>query len=114
MWWNRSAKAKCFFLSGLKTSASEFQSWEFVKNGARRWRLRLQSLRSDGVPVPARTCSRSPASFPAIIEHVRDGSVVRALLLPDYYLVTVMLSGVKVKPHSEGRSEGTAGEGRNK
>lgn len=36
-------------------------------------------------------------SFPsAIIEHVRDGSVVRALLLPDYYLVTVMLSGVKV------------------
>lgn len=32
----------------------------------------------------------------AIIEHVRDGSVVRALLLPDYYLVTIMLSGVKV------------------
>lgn len=38
-------------------------------------------------------CSR-PA---AIIEHVRDGSVVRALLLPDYYLVTVMLSGIKVR-----------------
>lgn len=34
--------------------------------------------------------------FAAIIEHVRDGSVVRALLLPDYYLVTVMLSGIKV------------------
>lgn len=32
----------------------------------------------------------------AIIEHVRDGSVVRAQLLPDHYLVTVMLSGVKV------------------
>uniref|UniRef100_A0A8C6EH07 Staphylococcal nuclease domain-containing protein n=1 Tax=Moschus moschiferus TaxID=68415 RepID=A0A8C6EH07_MOSMO len=31
----------------------------------------------------------------AIIEHVRDGSVVRVLLLPDYYLVTVMLSGIK-------------------
>ncbi|XP_056603535.1 staphylococcal nuclease domain-containing protein 1 [Triplophysa dalaica] len=31
----------------------------------------------------------------AIIEHVRDGCTVRALLLPDYYLVTVMLSGVK-------------------
>lgn len=31
----------------------------------------------------------------AIIEHVRDGSVVRALLLPDYYQVTVMLSGIK-------------------
>lgn len=35
----------------------------------------------------------------AIIEHVRDGSVVRALLLPDYYLVTVMLSGIKVRPY---------------
>lgn len=34
--------------------------------------------------------------FAAIIEHVRDGSMVRALLLPDYYLVTVMLSGIKV------------------
>lgn len=32
----------------------------------------------------------------AIIEHVRDGCTVRALLLPNYYLVTVMLSGVKV------------------
>lgn len=36
----------------------------------------------------------------AIIEHVRDGSVVRALLLPDYYLVTVMLSGIKVRPYT--------------
>lgn len=32
----------------------------------------------------------------AIIEHVRDGCTVRALLLPDHYLVTIMLSGVKV------------------
>uniref|UniRef100_A0A6Q2YQY5 Staphylococcal nuclease domain-containing protein n=1 Tax=Esox lucius TaxID=8010 RepID=A0A6Q2YQY5_ESOLU len=31
----------------------------------------------------------------AVIEHVRDGSMVRALLLPDCYLVTVMLSGIK-------------------
>lgn len=38
---------------------------------------------------------------PAIIEHVRDGSVVRALLLPDHYLVTVMLSGIKVRPHTQ-------------
>lgn len=37
-----------------------------------------------------------PFMTTAIIEHVRDGSVVRALLLPDYYLVTVMLSGIKV------------------
>lgn len=40
----------------------------------------------------------------AIIEHVRDGSVVRALLLPEYYLVTVMLSGIKVS-HSQGSLE---------
>lgn len=46
---------------------------------------------------PLRTWSHSSASSAAIIEHVRDGSVVRALLLPDYYLVTVMLSGIKVK-----------------
>lgn len=85
-----------------------------VTNGARRRRLRSQSLRCAGAPVPSRTCSHSPASFPAIIEHVRDGSVVRALLLPDYYLVTVMLSGIKVKPRSEGSSERTAREGGNK
>lgn len=51
---------------------------------------------------PPVTWSHSPASFPAIIEHVRDGSVVRALLLPDYYLVTVMLSGIKVKTPTPG------------
>ncbi|XP_045877594.1 staphylococcal nuclease domain-containing protein 1 [Meles meles] len=39
--------------------------------------------------------SRHQKPVNAIIEHVRDGSVVRALLLPDYYLVTVMLSGIK-------------------
>ncbi|KAG9489774.1 hypothetical protein GDO78_005619 [Eleutherodactylus coqui] len=42
----------------------------------------------------------------AIIEHVRDGSVVRALLLPDYYIVTVMLSGIKCptfKRNAEGK-----------
>ena len=32
----------------------------------------------------------------AIIENVRDGSTVRAFLLPDFYHVTVMMSGVKV------------------
>ncbi|XP_066523227.1 staphylococcal nuclease domain-containing protein 1 isoform X2 [Hoplias malabaricus] len=42
----------------------------------------------------------------AIIEHVRDGSVVRALLLPDYYLVTVMLSGIKC-PTFKREPEGT-------
>ncbi|XP_035258116.1 staphylococcal nuclease domain-containing protein 1 [Anguilla anguilla] len=42
----------------------------------------------------------------AIIEHVRDGSVVRALLLPDCYLVTVMLSGVKC-PTFKREADGT-------
>ena len=32
----------------------------------------------------------------AIIENVRDGSTVRAFLLPDYHHVTLMMSGVKV------------------
>lgn len=53
-----------------------------------------------GYAAPAEPlCSKTNLSFctAAIIEHVRDGSVVRALLLPDYYLVTVMLSGIKVR-----------------
>lgn len=35
-------------------------------------------------------------SWQAVIEHVRDGSTVRAFLLPDFYHVTVMMSGVRV------------------
>ncbi|XP_045463519.1 staphylococcal nuclease domain-containing protein 1 [Harmonia axyridis] len=31
----------------------------------------------------------------AIIEHVRDGSTVRAFLLPDFYHVTVMITGIR-------------------
>lgn len=46
--------------------------------------------------LPQTLLTFCPFLPPAIIEHVRDGSVVRALLLPDHYLVTVMLSGVKV------------------
>ncbi|KAJ8007204.1 hypothetical protein DPEC_G00115110 [Dallia pectoralis] len=42
----------------------------------------------------------------AVIEHVRDGSMVRALLLPDCYLVTVMLSGIKC-PTFKREPEGT-------
>ncbi|NP_001080500.1 staphylococcal nuclease and tudor domain containing protein 1 L homeolog [Xenopus laevis] len=42
----------------------------------------------------------------AVIEHVRDGSVVRALLLPDCYLVTVMLSGIKC-PTFKREADGT-------
>jgi staphylococcal nuclease domain-containing protein 1 len=47
----------------------------------------------------------------AVIEHVRDGTTVRAFLLPDFYHVTLMMSGVRSpstrtggegKPESEG------------
>ncbi|XP_056643670.1 staphylococcal nuclease domain-containing protein 1 [Diorhabda sublineata] len=31
----------------------------------------------------------------AIIEHVRDGSTVRAFLLPDFYYITLMISGIR-------------------
>lgn len=32
----------------------------------------------------------------AIIEHVRDGSTVRAFLLPDFQYITLMISGIRV------------------
>lgn len=32
---------------------------------------------------------------PAIIEHVRDGSTVRAFLLPDFNYITLMISGIR-------------------
>lgn len=32
----------------------------------------------------------------AVIEQVRDGSTVRAFLLPDFHYITLILSGVKV------------------
>ena len=35
-------------------------------------------------------------SLQAVIEHVRGGSTVRAFLLPDFYHVTLMMSGVRV------------------
>ncbi|KAI4470620.1 ebna2 binding protein [Holotrichia oblita] len=31
----------------------------------------------------------------AVIEHVRDGSTVRAFLLPDFYHITLMISGIR-------------------
>ncbi|XP_066153595.1 staphylococcal nuclease domain-containing protein 1 [Euwallacea fornicatus] len=31
----------------------------------------------------------------AVIEHVRDGSTVRAFLLPDFYYITVMVAGIR-------------------
>lgn len=35
------------------------------------------------------------APIKAIIEHVRDGSTVRAFLLPDFYHITLMISGIR-------------------
>ena len=35
-------------------------------------------------------------NFLAVIEHVRDGCTVRAFLLPDFYHVTIMITGIKV------------------
>jgi hypothetical protein len=32
----------------------------------------------------------------AVIEHVRDGSSVRVFLLPDFYHIMLMISGIKV------------------
>ena len=37
-----------------------------------------------------------PHSYLAIIEMVRDGSTIRAFLLPNFEYVTVMLTGIKV------------------
>jgi hypothetical protein len=39
-------------------------------------------------------CGKEPIK--AVIEHVRDGSTVRAFLLPDFYHITLMLSGIRV------------------
>lgn len=44
----------------------------------------------------------------AIIEHVRDGSTVRAFLLPDFQYITLMISGIRcpgVKLDSEGKPD---------
>ncbi|XP_046665431.1 staphylococcal nuclease domain-containing protein 1 [Homalodisca vitripennis] len=38
-------------------------------------------------------CGNKPIN--AIIEHVRDGSTVRCFLLPDFYHITLMLSGIR-------------------
>ena len=39
-------------------------------------------------------CAGKPQQ--AIIEHVRDGSTVRALVLPDFHHITLMISGIRV------------------
>ena len=33
----------------------------------------------------------------AVVEHVRDGSTIRAFLLPDFYHITLMVSGIRVR-----------------
>lgn len=36
------------------------------------------------------------APIKAVVEHVRDGSTIRAFLLPDFYHITLMISGIRV------------------
>nr|QBI71273.1 ebna2 binding protein P100 [Eurycantha calcarata] len=47
----------------------------------------------------------------AVIEHVRDGSTVRAFLLPDFYYITLMISGIRCpgfKLDAEGKPDPSA------
>ncbi|VDM95711.1 unnamed protein product [Thelazia callipaeda] len=51
----------------------------------------------------------------AIIEQVRDGSTIRAFLLPDFYYITLMISGIKapaMRSGTDGRAEEFAEEAR--
>ncbi|KAK6629054.1 hypothetical protein RUM43_002871 [Polyplax serrata] len=51
--------------------------------------------------------------IPAIIEHVRDGSTVKALLLPDFYTITLMLTGIRcpsIKYDANGQIDPTTPE----
>lgn len=46
----------------------------------------------------------------AVVEHVRDGSTVRLFLVPDFYHITLMMSGIRspnVKPGPEGKPDST-------
>lgn len=42
---------------------------------------------------------------PAVVEHVRDGSTVRVLLLPDFHYLTLMLSGIRCPSSRPGEPE---------
>ena len=46
----------------------------------------------------------------AIIENVRDGSTVRAFLLPDFYHITLMMSGMRVSLFSHNDKENSLNE----
>nr|CAG4646827.1 EOG090X01F7 [Megafenestra aurita] len=49
----------------------------------------------------------------AVVEHVRDGSTIRAFLLPDFYHITLMVSGIRCpgfKLDSEGKPDPAATE----
>ncbi|XP_042886728.1 staphylococcal nuclease domain-containing protein 1-like isoform X2 [Penaeus japonicus] len=49
----------------------------------------------------------------AVIEHVRDGSTVRCLLMPDFNYITLMISGIRCpmnKLDSEGKPDKTSSE----
>nr|CAD7459292.1 unnamed protein product [Timema tahoe] len=42
-------------------------------------------------------CGGKPIA--AVIEHVRDGSTIRAFLTPDFYHITLMISGIRTPNH---------------
>lgn len=49
----------------------------------------------------------------AVVEHVRDGSTIRAFLLPDFYHITLMVSGIRspgFKLDSDGKPDPSATE----
>ncbi|KAF7998494.1 hypothetical protein HCN44_010902 [Aphidius gifuensis] len=46
----------------------------------------------------------------AIVEHVRDGSTVKAFLLPDFYHITLMLSGIRCPQFKSDEEEAYAKE----
>lgn len=54
-------------------------------------------------------CGNKPMK--AVIEHVRDGSTVRAFLLPDFYHITLMITGIRCpgfKLDNEGKPDPSA------
>jgi staphylococcal nuclease domain-containing protein 1 len=59
-----------------------------------KWTLKLFRWTVDNIRHLVDSLKQRPQK--AIIEHVRDGSTVRAFLIPSFQYVTVMMSGVKV------------------
>ncbi|MCL4136789.1 UNVERIFIED_CONTAM: hypothetical protein GTU68_060303, partial [Idotea baltica] len=96
-------------LTGLEDTAKATGKGKWGSDGAshqREVKWSIENLRafidkSNGKPIKA------------IIEHVRDGSTVRAFLTPDFYHITLMISGIRCpmfKVDSDGRPDKTNAE----